>query len=708
MYLRRVVLSTRQGLVWPTAQFLRHTRSYTNSNDDSDPSTTTNNNNNQEEAGSYPYTRGPYPTMYTTKPWTIRQYAGFSSPEESNAFYKACLQRGQTGLSVAYDLPTHRGFDSDNPLVHADVGMAGVPIDTVEDAALLFDGIPLDSMSVSMTMNGAVLPVMATYIVTAMEQGCSPQMLRGTMQNDILKEFMVRNTYIYPPKESLHVTAHVFQYCVKNMPKFHPISVSGYHMQEAGATAEVELAYTIADGLEYIDTALRYGMSVDDIAPKMSFFFGISMDFFKEVAKLRAARRMWARLVKSRYSPRNSKSLILRTHCQTSGYSLTAQQPYNNIVRTTIEAMAAVMGGTQSLHTNSFDEAVALPTDFSAQIARNTQLILRHETGFCDVVDPLGGSYHVEALTDDLEEKAMALIQEVADMGGMTEAILNGIPQKRIEESAIIKQSRVDSGKDVIVGVNAYTLENSSNSQHNIRRIDNARILEQQIARLESVKAARSNLLVKEALNDITEAVKNKSSAENLLELSVKAIKERATVGEVTTAMEEVWGRFEQKMYTFSTTMSIAGDDAWKRRLEDFEEKFGRRPRILIAKMGMDGHDRGAKVMATGLADMGFDVDIGPLFMTPQDVSRHAIDADVHIVGVSTQAGAHRTLVPELIEALTRELGGEQRPAIVCGGIIPPEDVEELCHAGVAAVYGPGTSIREAADGLLDIINNNT
>ncbi len=647
-------------------------------------------------AGVYPYTRGPYEGMYTKRPWTIRQYAGFSSAEESNAFYKRNLEKGQHGLSVAYDLPTHRGYDSDNAIATGDVGLAGVPVDTVEDTKILFDGIPLDTMSVSMTMNGAVLPIMAYYIVSAEEQGVKDlSSLKGTIQNDILKEFMVRNTYIYPPKESLEVTSHVIEYCVEHMPKFHPISISGYHMQEAGATPALELAYTLANGLEYLNLMPD---RVDDVAPKLSFFFGLGMNFFSEVAKLRAARRLWARLVKERFSPKNPKSMIMRMHCQTSGYSLTAQQPYNNIIRTTVEAMSGIMGGTQSLHTNSFDEAVALPTEFSADLARATQLILMEETGFADVIDPLGGSYYVEHLTNTLEQEAMEIIKEVMDMGGMTEAILAGVPQRRIEESAIVKQARIDSGKDVIVGLNTYSTGHDDHHAVEARRIDNAKALKTQIERLKKVKSSRNNVRVKECLKDLEER------NGNLLELSIRAARERATVGEITKALEKSWGRYKAKSSIATGMYSDAGG-GMTMQIEDFERAKGRRPRILIAKMGLDGHDRGAKVMASGLADMGFDVDIGPLFMSPKDVAQHGIDADVHIIGISTQAAAHRTMVPELMKELRRLVpDDEDIPIVVCGGIIPEEDHQDLFKMGVKAIFGPGTTVPQAASDLVTLL----
>lgn len=651
-------------------------------------------------AGAFPYTRGPYKDMYVKRPWTIRQYAGFSSAEESNTFYKRNLEKGQHGLSVAFDLPTHRGYDSDNPIATGDVGLAGVPVDTVEDVKILFDGIPLDTMSVSMTMNGAVLPIMAYYIVAAEEQGVKDlSCLQGTIQNDILKEFMVRNTYIYPPKESLEVTSHVIEYCAEHMPKFHPISISGYHMQEAGAAPALELAYTLANGLEYLNLMPE---RVDDVAPKVSFFFGLGMNFFSEVAKLRAARRMWAKLVKERFSPKNPKSMVMRMHCQTSGYSLTAQQPYNNIIRTTIEAMSGIFGGTQSLHTNSFDEAVALPTEFSADLARATQLILMEETGFTDVIDPLGGSYYVEHLTDALEHEAMEIIKHVTEMGGMTEAILAGIPQRRIEESAIVKQARIDSGKDVIVGLNTFSTGHDDH-HHAVeaRRIDNEKALKTQLERLKKVKSSRNDVRVKECLKDLEE------KKGNLLELSIRAARERATVEEITHALEKSWGRYEAKSSIATGMYSKINAGEMTTQIEDFEREHGRRPRILIAKMGLDGHDRGAKVMASGLADIGFDVDIGPLFMSPKDVAQHAIDADVHIIGISTQAAAHRTMIPELMEELRRLVpDDEEVPIVVCGGIIPEEDHHDLFKHGVKAMFGPGTTVPQAASDLVHLLQS--
>lgn len=659
-----------------------------------------------EMPGEYPYTRGPYSTMYTKRPWTIRQYAGFSTAEESNAFYRAALAAGQQGISVAFDLATHRGYDSDHPRVLGDVGMAGVAVDSVEDMKILFEGIPLDRVSVSMTMNGAVLPIMAQYIVAAEEQGVAQDKLTGTIQNDILKEFMVRNTYIYPPKPSMKIVGDIMSYCSHNIPKFHPISISGYHMQEAGATPTLELAYTLADGLEYIRCAQATGLAVDQIAPRLSFFFAIGMNFFEEIAKLRAARRLWAKLVKSTFEPVDEKSLILRTHCQTSGYSLTAQEPHNNIIRTAYEALAAVLGGTQSLHTNSFDEALALPTDFSSKLARNTQLILAEETGVCSVADPLGGSYYIEALTDRMEKEAFEMIQEVESMGGMTEAIASGLPKMKIEECAARQQAQIDSGKQVIVGVNKYTVEKEE--PLDVRKIDNTAVLIAQKARLSQLRETRDAVKLKKALNDLTEAAKTGTG--NLLELSVAAARERATVGEISDALEAVYGRYEAGggMATgiYATELVDSTEELAKveAAINTFESLAGRRPRILVAKMGMDGHDRGAKVMATGLADLGFDVDIGPLFSSPVEVARSAVDADVHIIGISSQAAGHRALVPELMKELKKQ--GMEHVLVVVGGIIPQEDWEGLKNAGVAAIYGPGTRVPSAAlDMLKQLLN---
>lgn len=665
-----------------------------------------------EFPGVYPYTRGPYASMYSGRPWTIRQYAGFSTAEESNAFYRKGLAAGQQGVSVAFDLATHRGYDSDHPRVAGDVGMAGVAVDSVEDMKVLFNGIPLDKMSVSMTMNGAVLPVLAMFVVAAAEQGVPAAKLQGTIQNDILKEFMVRNTYIYPPHPSMRIIGDIFAYCSRNLPKFHPISISGYHMQEAGATPGLELAFTLADGLEYIRCAQQAGLSVDQVAPRLSFFFAIGMNFFSEVAKLRAARRLWAKLVKEKFNPHDEKSLVLRTHCQTSGYSLTAQEPYNNIVRTTVEAMAAVMGGTQSLHTNSFDEAIALPTDFSAKLARNTQLILAEETGITQVADPLGGSFYVEALTTQMEQAAEAIIQEVEQMGGMTEAIISGLPKLKIEECAARQQANIDCNKQVIVGVNKYANAYDSGAvpqEVDVRKIDNSAVLVTQKERLARIRESRDEPAVQASLAALEAAAHSGDRQLNLLELAVEAARLRATVGEITSALERAWGRYEagggMATGVYSKTLGTSAHAelaAVEQAVARFEEVSGRRPRILIAKMGQDGHDRGAKVMATGLADLGFDVDIGPLFMTPQEVARHAVDADVHVVGVSSQAAGHGTLVPELLAELRAQ--GMQHVLVVCGGIIPKQDHGALREAGVAAFYGPGTRVPAAALDIIDML----
>lgn len=653
-------------------------------------------------AGLPPYLRGPYSTMYVTRPWTIRQYAGFSTAEESNAFYRRNLAAGQKGLSVAFDLPTHRGYDSDHPRVTGDVGKAGVAIDSVEDMKLLFDQIPLEEMSVSMTMNGAVLPIMAFYIVAAEEQGVKPEQLSGTIQNDILKEFMVRNTYIYPPGPSMKIISDIFEFTSKNMPRFNSISISGYHMQEAGATSEIELAYTLADGLEYIRKGLEAGMDIDTFAPRLSFFWGIGLDHFTEIAKLRAARALWARLVKQ-FAPKNPKSLALRTHSQTSGWSLTEQDPFNNVARTAIEAAAAAFGGTQSLHTNALDEAIALPTDFSARIARNTQLHLQQETGITRTVDPWAGSYYVESLTREIAEKAWDLIEEVEELGGMTKAIEDGIPKLRIEEAAAIKQARIDSGRDVIVGVNKYRL----NKQDPIvtLEVDNQTVRKQQLEQLERLRARRNNKEVTGALEDLTRGAR--SNEGNLLALAVEAARKRATLGEISDALEKVYGRYQAKIQSFNGVYSkeIKDDTSFKkaRELADhFAEKEGRRPRIMIAKMGQDGHDRGAKVVATGYADVGFDVDIGPLFQTPAEAAKQAVENDVHILGVSSLAAGHKTLVPEVIA----ELGKYDREDImvIVGGVIPSQDYQFLFDAGAVAVFGPGTGVSEAAIQLLEIL----
>jgi methylmalonyl-CoA mutase len=653
-------------------------------------------------AGIPPYLRGPYASMYVMRPWTIRQYAGFSTAEESNAFYRRNLAAGQKGLSVAFDLPTHRGYDSDHPRVVGDVGKAGVAIDTVEDMKLLFDQIPLDQMSVSMTMNGAVIPVLAFYIVAAEEQGVSPEKLSGTIQNDILKEFMVRNTYIYPPVPSMQLIADIFEYTSKYMPRFNSISISGYHMQEAGATADLELAYTLAEGLEYLRTGIKAGLDIDEFAPRLSFFWAIGMNYFMEIAKMRAGRLLWAKIVKQ-FNPKNSKSMALRTHCQTSGWSLTEQDPYNNITRTAIEALGAAMGHTQSLHTNSLDEAIALPTDFSARIARNTQLILQEETGITDVVDPWGGSLYVEYLTDQLVEKAWKLIEEVESLGGMAKAIEAGVPKLRIEEAAAKKQARIDSGQDIIVGVNRYQIDEESTIE--LLEVDNQAVRESQIKRLEQVKSSRNEAKVKESIERITEAAKSKSG--NLLALAVDAARNRATLGEISDAMEKVFGRHQAqtKSVTGVYASEVKNQDSFKKALslsDEFEKLEGRRPRILVAKMGQDGHDRGAKVIATGFADMGFDVDIGPLFQTPEEVAMQAVENDVHIVGASSLAAGHKTLIPQLIQELAKLGRGDIM--VVAGGVIPPKDYDFLYQQGVAAVFGPGTVLSEAAIRILEKI----
>lgn len=651
-------------------------------------------------AGIPPFLRGPYSTMYVQRPWTIRQYAGFSTAEESNAFYRKNLAGGQKGLSVAFDLATHRGYDSDHPRVQGDVGKAGVAIDTVEDMKILFDQIPLDEMSVSMTMNGAVIPILAFFIVAAEEQGVKPEQLSGTIQNDILKEFMVRNTYIYPPQPSMKLIADIFEFTSQKMPKFNSISISGYHMQEAGATADLELAYTLADGLEYLKTGIKAGLDIDDFAPRLSFFWAIGMNYFMEIAKLRAGRLLWAKIVKQ-FNPKDPKSLALRTHCQTSGWSLTEQDPFNNVTRTAIEALAAAMGHTQSLHTNSLDEAIALPTDFSARIARNTQLVLQEETGITQVVDPWGGSYYVEYLTDQLVHRAWSLIEEVEELGGMAKAIETGLPKLRIEEAAAKKQARIDSGRDIIVGVNRYQVNEKSEIE--VRDVDNQAVRDSQIERLKSVKADRNQTEVVESLEAITQAAKSREG--NLLALAVEAARKRATLGEISDAMEKVFGRHKAQTQAISGVYAseVKNQDSFKKAQElsdRFAELEGRRPRILVAKMGQDGHDRGAKVIATGFADLGFDVDIGPLFQTPKEVAEQAVENDVHIVGASSLAAGHKTLVPQLIEAL-KELG---RPDImvVAGGVIPQKDYEFLFKAGVSAVFGPGTVLAEAATEVLE------
>lgn len=653
-------------------------------------------------AGIPPYLRGPYSTMYVSRPWTIRQYAGFSTAEESNAFYRRNLAAGQKGLSVAFDLPTHRGYDSDHERVVGDVGKAGVAIDSVEDMKVLFDQIPLDKMSVSMTMNGAVLPILAFYIVAAEESGVKQEQLSGTIQNDILKEFMVRNTYIYPPTPSMKVISDIFEFTSNNMPKFNSISISGYHMQEAGATADIELAYTLADGLEYIRKGIEAGMDVDSFAPRLSFFWGIGMNHFMEIAKMRAARMLWAKLVKQ-FNPKNPKSLSLRTHCQTSGYSLTEQDPFNNVARTCIEASAAAFGGTQSLHTNALDEAIALPTDFSARIARNTQLYLQDETGITKTVDPWAGSYYVEKLTHEIAHKAWELIQEVEELGGMTKAIEEGIPKLRIEQAAAIKQARIDSGVETIVGVNKYRLPKEDPIV--TLEVDNQTVRKQQIEKLDQIKASRNTAVVKQKLKALTEAAQ--SSEGNLLALAVEAARERATLGEISDALEEVFGRHKAKIQSFSGVYSseMKEDLSFKkaRELADkFAELEGRRPRIMIAKMGQDGHDRGAKVVATGYADVGFDVDVGPLFQTPAEAAKQAVENDVHILGVSSLAAGHKTLVPQVVEELKKY--GREDIMVIVGGVIPSADYDFLFDAGAVAVFGPGTKVSEAAIQILDIL----
>ncbi|MCG2431339.1 methylmalonyl-CoA mutase [Aequorivita xiaoshiensis] len=653
-------------------------------------------------AGITPNLRGPYSTMYVRRPWTIRQYAGFSTAEDSNAFYRRNLAAGQKGLSVAFDLATHRGYDSDHERVEGDVGKAGVAIDSVEDMKILFDQIPLDKMSVSMTMNGAVLPIMAFYIVAAEEQGVAQKDLSGTIQNDILKEFMVRNTYIYPPTPSMKIISDIFEFTSKNMPKFNSISISGYHMQEAGATADIELAYTLADGLEYIRTGIKAGMDIDTFAPRLSFFWAIGMNHFMEIAKMRAARMLWAKIVK-KFNPKNEKSLSLRTHCQTSGWSLTEQDPFNNVARTAIEAAAAAFGGTQSLHTNALDEAIALPTDFSARIARNTQIYLQTETQITRTVDPWAGSYYVESLTNEIANKAWALIEEVEELGGMTKAIEAGIPKMRIEEASARKQARIDSGQDVIVGVNKYRLAKEDPLQ--ILDVDNKKVRTSQIERLNQIKSTRDNTKVEKALADITECACTGEG--NLLALAVEAARCRATLGEISTAMEKEFGRYKAQIRSFSGVYSkeIKQDESFAKAREmadQFAELEGRRPRIMIAKMGQDGHDRGAKVVATGYADVGFDVDIGPLFQTPAEAAKQAVENDVHILGVSSLAAGHKTLVPQVIEALKNY--GREDIMVIVGGVIPAQDYQYLFDAGAIAVYGPGTRISDAAIEMLGVL----
>ncbi|XP_029641836.1 methylmalonyl-CoA mutase, mitochondrial isoform X1 [Octopus sinensis] len=657
-----------------------------------------------EIPGKYPYTRGPYTTMYTYRPWTIRQYAGFSTVEESNKFYRSNIAAGQQGLSVAFDLPTHRGYDSDNPRVTGDVGMAGVAIDSVEDTKLLFDGIPLEKISTSMTMNGAVLPVMAMYVVAAEEQGGKQTNLAGTIQNDILKEFMVRNTYIFPPEPSMKIIGDIFEYTSKFMPRFNSISISGYHIQEAGADAVLELAFTIADGLEYIRTGISRGLNIDKFAPRLSFFWGIGMNFYMEIAKLRAGRRLWAHLLE-KFNPTNPKSKLLRCHCQTSGWSLTEQDPHNNIIRTAIEAMAALFGGTQSLHTNSFDEALGLPTVFSARVARNTQIILQEESGIPKVADPWGGSYLMETLTNEIYESALNLINEIEDLGGMAKAVASGMPKLKIEECAAKRQARIDGGNEVIVGVNKYRLKEEDTVD--VLAIDNTKVLESQINRLKMVRETRDSDSANRCLEAITKCCE--SGDGNLLGLSIDAARARCTVGEITDAMEEVFGRHVASDRLVSGAYKTEYRDTDEinnviSRVNEYEDKEGRRPRVLVAKVGQDGHDRGAKVIATGLADLGFDVDVGPLFATPREAAQQAIDADVHIVGVSSLAAGHKTLVPQLIQ----ELKNLQRSDIivVVGGVIPPQDYKELMESGCAAVFGPGTRLTDAALNLLECLEN--
>ncbi len=654
--------------------------------------------------GYEPYTRGPKASMYVNRPWTIRQYAGFSTAEESNNFYRKNLEAGQKGLSVAFDLPTHRGYDSDDEIVMGDVGKAGVAIDSVEDMKILFDGIPLDQMSVSMTMNGAVLPILASFIVAGEEQGVAVKDLSGTIQNDILKEFMVRNTYIYPPDPSMRIVADIIEYTSKEMPKFNSISISGYHMQEAGADNVLELAYTLADGIEYVRAALSKGLDIDDFAPRLSFFFAIGTDFFMEIAKLRAARTLWYKIMKD-FGAKNEKSLTLRTHCQTSGVSLTEKDPYNNIVRTSYEALSAVLGGTQSLHTNSFDEAIALPTEFSARIARNTQLILQNETGVTNTVDPLAGSYFIEKITDEVASKAWEIIQEVEELGGMTKAVNAGIPKLKIEESATKKQAKVDSGDRVVVGVNKF--QNPKEPKIDVLVIDNEKVREDQIKKINLLKGSRDNQKLEKSLNELTEDAKN---GNNLLYSAVKAIKNRATIGEVSKALENVFGRH------YATSVGVSGvygkyfegNEEFMhvtKKIQDFEKSYGRRPRVLVVKMGQDGHDRGAKIVATSFADIGFDIDMGPLFQSPKDVAKDAVENDVHAIGVSTLAAGHKTLVPELMNSL-KELDPENKIIVFVGGIIPEQDYDFLYEKNISAIFGPGSNIIESAEKVIDLISD--
>lgn len=652
--------------------------------------------------GIAPFLRGPYSSMYVSRPWTIRQYAGFSTAAESNAFYRRNLAAGQKGLSVAFDLATHRGYDSDHERVEGDVGKAGVAIDSVEDMKMLFDQIPLAEMSVSMTMNGAVLPVMAFFVVAAEEQGVSPEQLSGTIQNDILKEFMVRNTYIYPPGPSMRIIADIFAYTSRHMPKFNSISISGYHMHEAGATADIELAYTLCDGLEYVRTGMAAGLTIDEFAPRLSFFWGIGMNHFMEIAKMRAGRMLWARMLQ-RFEPKNARSLSLRTHCQTSGWSLTEQDPYNNVSRTTIEAMAAVLGGTQSLHTNALDEAIALPTDASARIARNTQLFIQQESGVTRAIDPWGGSAYVEYLTQELADKAWTLIEEVEKLGGMAKAIETGIPKMRIEEAAARKQARIDAGTEVIVGLNRYQVEDNANLE--ILEVDNTRVRAEQIERLGKIKRERNSAKVAECLQKLRDVAQ--SGQGNLMALSIEAARERATLGEISSALEDIFGRYQASIRSIRGVYSgeVKNNEALEKArsmADDFAQLAGRRPRILVAKMGQDGHDRGAKVISTGFADIGFDVDIGPLFQTPAEVAKQALENDVHVLGVSSLAGGHKTLIPKVIEEL--KLAGRSDIIVVAGGVIPQQDYKHLYEAGVALVFGPGTSIPLAAAEILSIL----
>ncbi len=657
-------------------------------------------NINLEFPGIEPFTRGPRATMYRVRPWTIRQYAGFSTAEESNQFYKKTLEKGGQGISVAFDLATHRGYDSDHPRVKGDVGKAGVAIDSVEDMKILFNQIPLDTTSVSMTMNGAVLPILANYIVAAEEQGVPQEKLSGTIQNDILKEFMVRNTYIYPPTASIKIISDIISYTSKHMPKYNSISISGYHMQEAGAHSSLELAYTLADGMEYIRAATSSGLHIDEFAPRLSFFFGIGMNFYMEIAKLRAARFLWSKIV-TNFGAKSPESKMLRTHCQTSGWSLTEKDPYNNIIRTTIEAMAAVFGGTQSLHTNSFDEAVALPTDFSAKLARNTQLIIQEESQICKVVDPFGGSYMMESLTQELISKAEEIIAEIEELGGMSKAIESGLPKLRIEEASANRQAMIDKGQDVIVGVNKY--KDKSNEQIEIREIDNNKVREIQIARLKKIKSTRDNHKVAECLNALTEY--SKKGIGNALDLAIKAARARATVGEISFALETIWGRYQAHSQTVSGVFERAmkNEEKWmslKVEIENFSKKFGRRPRILIAKMGQDGHDRGAKVIASSFSDLGFDVDLSPLFSTPEEVAKVGIENDVHIIGISSLAAGHKTLVPDLIAELKKKNSSDIM--VVIGGVIPKQDYDFLIKSGVAFIFGPGTPVMESAKQIIE------